>query len=105
MSKPAPRVSCYGFRGVGFPVAAWLTGFLAYRWLIPMAADGWHVLVAAWWRLRPARVAWFICFGVDGAGYVVLRYWCWVIQCNRSRVFDWRRENVRCCVRADNVLA
>lgn len=50
-------------------------------------------------------MVWFTRVGVDGAGYGVLRYWCWVIQCNRSRVFDWRRENVCCCVRADNVLA
>lgn len=52
MGKPTLRVSCYGSRGVGFPFAWWLTGFLAYRWLIPMVADGWHMLVAAWWRLR-----------------------------------------------------
>ena len=55
-------------------------------------------------RLRPARVARFTRVGVDGAGYGVLRYWCWVSQLNRSHVFDWRRENVRCCVRADNIV-
>ena len=94
MSKPAPRVSCYGFRGAGFPVTAWLTGFLAYRWLIPMVADGWRVLVAARWRLCPARVVRFTRVVVDGAGYGVLCYWCWVSQFNRLCVFDWRRLNV-----------
>jgi len=49
-------------------------------------------------------VVWFTHVVVDWAGYVVLRYWCWVSQCNRSRVFDWRRENVCCCVRVDNMI-
>lgn len=49
-------------------------------------------------------VVWFTHVVVDWAGYVVLRYWCWVSQCNRSRAFDWRRENVCCCVRADNMI-
>ena len=50
-------------------------------------------------------VVWFTHVVVDGAGYGVLCYWCWVIQDNRSRAFDWQRENVCCCVRVDNVLA
>ena len=59
--------------------------------------------VCGGWRTG-CCVACFTRVVVDGAGYGVLRYWCWVSQLNRSRVFDWRRENVCCCVRADNVL-
>lgn len=44
--------------------------------------------------LLPACVAWFTRVMVDGAGYGVLRYWCWVSQFNRLCVFDWRRVNV-----------
>lgn len=44
--------------------------------------------------LLPDCVARFTRVMVDGAGYGVLRYWCWVSQFNRLCVFDWRRVNV-----------